>query len=182
MKLIVGLGNPGPKYETTRHNAGFIVLDLIAEKAGIVWESAQTKFGGEIGKGTVLGQSCILLKPMTYMNRSGRSVGEVLRFFKIDAADIVVLHDEIDVPSGKVRAREGGGAGGHNGIRSIASETGLSDFHRIKLGVGKPGPDNPMDVADWVLGPMTDAELLALQKEMLDETMIRLKGIFDKRG
>lgn len=180
MKLLVGLGNPGPQYETTRHNAGFLMLDLIAEKSGANWEGGTSKFGGEVGKGSVLGESCILLKPMTFMNRSGRSVGEVLRFFKIAPRDMVVLYDDLDVPAGKVKAREGGGHGGHNGVRSIMEDAGIADFHRIKLGIGRPTHQGDSAVTGWVLGQMTDAELLGLQNEMLTDTMVRLKGIFDK--
>src|SRR5262245_26288105 len=130
MKLIVGLGNPGPKYETTRHNAGFLMLDLLAEDADISWETGgRSRFGRDMANGTVVGYPCVLLKPMTYMNRSGRSVAEVMRFFKIGPQDVVVLHDDIDVPAGKVKARIGGSHGGHNGIRSIMEETGQSEFH-----------------------------------------------------
>lgn len=180
MKLIVGLGNPGPKYETTRHNAGFLVIDLLAEAASIVWDSGQNRFGGEVARGTLHGEACILLKPMTYMNLSGKSVAEVMRFFKIAAQDVVVLHDEMDVPAGKVKAKVGGGAAGHNGIRSIIECTGTADFHRLKLGVGRP-PENWAG-ADWVLGQMSDDELVALQKEMLDGVNLRLKQIFEQKS
>jgi len=175
MKLIVGLGNPGPKYEITRHNAGFLVLDLLAEEAGISWEGGASRFLGDTGKGTVLGEASFLLKPMTYMNLSGRSVAQVMRFYKMKAEDLIVLHDDIDVPAGKVKARVGGGHGGHNGIRSIIDETGQSEFHRIKLGVGRPPVG---DAADWVLGAMTNQELLMLQQEMLVDVKLRLRQIF----
>ena len=180
MKLLVGLGNPGPQYETTRHNAGFLMVDLIAEKAGISWEGGTNRFGGEIAKGTVLGQAVALLKPMTFMNLSGRSVGEVMRFFKVPGPEMVVFYDDLDVPAGKVRAREGGGHGGHNGVRSIIDETGIADFHRMKLGIGRPLHTGEGAVTGKVLGRMSDEELLALQGPMFDETMVRLKGIFDK--
>jgi PTH1 family peptidyl-tRNA hydrolase len=178
MKLLVGLGNPGPQYETTRHNAGFLVLDLLAEAAKISWDG--NKFNGEMARGSVLGESCVLFKPMTFMNRSGRPVGDVLRFFKIAPEDMVVLHDDLDVPAGKVKAREGGGHGGHNGIRSIIDETGLAEFHRIKLGIGRPPHPGEAAVTSWVLGRMTDDELITLQTDLLRETQVRLKGIFDK--
>lgn len=176
MKLIVGLGNPGPKYETTRHNAGFLMVDLLAEAAKLSWEGQSGKFGGEIAKGNFLGQSCVFLKPMTFMNLSGRSVGAVMRYFKIDVRETVALYDDVDVPAGKVKARDGGGHGGHNGIRSIIDETGLNEFHRIKLGVGRP--PGGRDTADWVLGAMSDAELLTLQNEMMKDVMVRLQQIF----
>jgi PTH1 family peptidyl-tRNA hydrolase len=114
---------------------------------------------------------------MTFMNLSGRAVGAALRFFKLEAKDIIVCFDDVDVPLGKVKAREGGGHGGHNGVRSIIDETGISEFHRIKLGVGRP-PDG-RDTADWVLGAMTDAELMNLQGDMLKDVNVRLKQIFD---
>jgi PTH1 family peptidyl-tRNA hydrolase len=183
MKLLVGLGNPGPQYETTRHNAGFLMLDLLAEAEKLSWSDDSTRFGGHIAKGKVMGVPAVLLKPMVYMNRSGRSVGAVMRFFKIAAPDMIVFHDDIDVPGGKVKAREGGGHGGHNGIRSIIEETGESAFHRIKIGVGRPnhpGAASEQAVSNWVLGRMTDAELDALQNEMLKDVQVRLKGIFDK--
>lgn len=182
MKLLVGLGNPGPQYETTRHNAGFLMLDLLAEAEDIVWEGGANRFGGLMAKGKVLGQDCVLLKPMTFMNLSGRSVGAVTRFFKLSPSDVIVLHDELDVPAGKVKAREGGGAGGHNGIRSIMSETGMEAFHRLKLGIGKPGDGDKNEPAGtgWVLGQFTDQELTALQEDMFESVKVRLKGIFDK--
>lgn len=177
MKLMVGLGNPGPKYETTRHNAGFLMLDLLAEDAGIRWETGgQSRFGGELAKGALHGESCVLLKPMTYMNRSGRSVAEVMRFYKIDPQDVVVIYDDIDVPAGKVKARVGGSHGGHNGIRSILEETGQSEFHRVKIGFGRP-PEQ-WDPADWLLSSMSDAELQALQDGMKKDVNERVRQIF----
>jgi len=180
MKLIVGLGNPGPKYETTRHNAGFLMVDSIAEKASASWSTG--KFDGELAKGNFLGESCTFLKPMTFMNLSGRSVSAVMRFFKIELEDVIVLHDDIDVPSGKVKTKANGGHGGNNGIRSIIECLGTREFHRVKLGVGRPEDNGAkeQEVHNWVLGPMTDAELISLQREMLDATVVRIKGIFDK--
>jgi PTH1 family peptidyl-tRNA hydrolase len=178
MKLLVGLGNPGPKYELTRHNAGFLVLDVLASDSKAKWAMDQ-KLHGEVCRGAVLGEPCILLKPMTFMNSSGRSVGSVMRFYKIRPEDVVVFHDDIDVPAGKVRARTGGGHGGHNGIRSIISETGVSDFHRIKLGLGRP-PEQ-WDTADWVLQSLTDGELQVLRSDMLNDVYLRLKQIFGSR-
>jgi len=176
VKLIVGLGNPGPKYETTRHNAGFLVLDLIAEDARATFESAP-KFKGEVAKATVCGEACVLLKPMTFMNLSGQSVVAVMQFYKMTVPDIIVIHDDIDVPAGKVKMRTSGSAGGNNGIRSIIELTGREDFHRIKLGVGRP---EGQDAKNWVLGKFTDAELLALQGDMLAATKLRLDEIIKK--
>lgn len=177
MKLIVGLGNPGPQYELTRHNAGFILIDLIADHYSMCWEK-KDKFYGDSAKGMVLGNQAILLKPQTYMNLSGKSVAQCLRFFKISPSDTIVLHDEIDLEFGKVKSRLDGGHGGHNGIRSIISEIGSDKFARIKLGVGRPA-DRSIDVSSWVLGPMSDDELVFLQKSMLSEVLVRLKNILE---
>lgn len=119
---------------------------------------------------------------MTFMNLSGRSVAQALRFYKIGPEDLIVLHDDIDVPAGKVKARVDGSAGGNNGISSIIAELGTDKFNRIKLGVGKPGPDRPMEIASWVLEKMSQAELEALRTTMFDEALVRLKGIFQQRG
>ncbi len=180
MKLIVGLGNPGPKYLFTRHNAGFIALDLLAVEFDGSWQG--TKFDGEVGRATVFGEDCWLLKPMTFMNVSGRSVAQALRFYKIAPEDLIVLHDDIDVPAGKVKARVDGSAGGNNGVASIIAEIGTDKFNRIKLGVGKPGPEKPMEISSWVLEKMSPEELEALRTTMFEEMLVRLKGIFQQRG
>lgn len=176
MKLIVGLGNPGPKYETTRHNAGFLILDEVAERFGISWSGE--KFQGIVGKGRLFEEDCVLLKPTTFMNLSGRSVREAMQFFKIPEAGVIVVHDEIDVEPGKVKARVGGGAGGHNGIRSIIAEAGMANFHRIKVGVGRPPQPPGGDVSGWVLGPLSDQEILSYQGPVLQEVLMRLENIF----
>ena len=155
------------------------MVDLLAAAANASWESGQSKFNGDIAKGDVLGQACVFLKPMTYMNLSGRSVGAVQRFFKIAPEDTVVCFDDVDLPAGKVKAREGGGHGGHNGVRSIIDETGNANFHRMKLGVGRPADGR--DTADWVLGVMSEAELKALREGMRNEVELRLKQIFEKQ-
>lgn len=178
MKLIVGLGNPGPKYETTRHNAGFLILDELAEYARI--DLSSNKFDGVYGRGIVFGEDAFLFKPMTYMNLSGKPVAAMMSFFKIDPDDVIVIFDDIDQASGKVKARVGGGHGGHNGIRSIIADTGCSDFHRIKVGVGRPGQDQG-SVTNWVLGQFEDEELLALQETVFNEVLVRLKQIFQSK-
>ena len=177
MKMIVGLGNPEPKYELTRHNAGFLMVDLLADRAGAAL-TVDKKFQGETGRGHLLGESILFLKPHTYMNLSGRSVLACWNFYKIDPEDVVVIHDDIDVPPGKVKAKIGGGHGGNNGIRSIIQETGQAGFHRLKLGVGKPGPESKQSVSSWVLGRMTEDELKVLESEMIDNVLLRLEGIF----
>lgn len=176
MKLLVGLGNPGPKYEMTRHNAGFLILDEIASDSGISWSGS--KFQSHYAKGNVLGEPCVLLKPQTFMNLSGRAVTQALQFFKLDPASLIVLHDDIDVPFGKVKTRTGGGHGGNNGIRSILGELGTGDFNRIKLGVGRPTKPEDGEVTNWVLGRFTDAEIEILQKSMLQDAFVRLESIF----
>lgn len=176
MKLLVGLGNPGAKYELTRHNAGFLVIDRLAERYGAgAWNQ---KFEGQFSRCDIDGESCVLLKPMTFMNLSGKSVQQAQKFFKIDITDVVVVHDDIDVPFGKVKARQGGGNGGHNGIRSIIQCAGRSDFQRIKLGVGRPVEKEDGDVVSWVLNRFSDEQLQVLTSAMLEDTVIRLKGIF----
>ena len=153
------------------------MIDEIADKFKIEMQSQ--KFDGVYGKGEIFNETCLLVKPQTYMNRSGKCVAGFANFYKIPSKSWIVIHDDVDVPSGLVKARVGGSSGGNNGIKSIIKDTGLEDFHRIKLGVGKPGPDDfPKDIADWVLAPMRDDELLALQKQMLEDTLVRLRGIF----
>ena len=183
MKLLIGLGNPGPKYENTWHNAGFWLVTALALESGVVWdETAGQKFFGIIGKGQICGQSCIFLKPMTFMNLSGRSVVKVAQFYKIPSSDWIVIHDDIDVPTGIVRARVGGGHGGHNGVRSILEETGRDDFRRVKLGVGRPPKMEDgrplMEVSDYVLRNLAIAEVNKYQQAALPEVHLRLKDLF----
>jgi PTH1 family peptidyl-tRNA hydrolase len=136
MKLIVGLGNPGPRYEQTRHNIGFMAADAIIRRHG--FRGAREKFHGLIAEGEIDGEKALVLKPMTFMNESGTSVAPAARFYKIEPADVVVLHDELDLPPAKLRVKRGGGAAGHNGLRSIDAHLG-QDYWRVRLGVGHPG-------------------------------------------
>lgn len=135
--LVVGLGNPGPRYETTRHNVGFLVADILAERIGSGFK-VHKKSGAEVTTGRLGGRSVVLAKPRTYMNESGRHVGPLAKFYSVDPADIVVLHDELDIDFGRIRLKFGGGEGGHNGLRSIASALGTKDFQRVRIGVGRP--------------------------------------------
>ena len=136
MRLFVGLGNPGTKYQGNRHNVGFMVVDDIARRHGFApW---RRRFQGETSEGTLDGERVILLKPSTYMNESGRAVSEAANFFKLGVGDIVVFHDEIELPAAKVRVKVGGGIAGHNGLRSISAHVG-NDYRRVRLGVGQPG-------------------------------------------
>ena len=158
--LIVGLGNPGREYEKTRHNAGFRALDILADKLGCKVDKA--KFQGMYGQVTYKGRKLLLLKPLTYMNLSGRSVLQLSAFFHVPPQNIIVLFDDISLEPGRLRIRKDGSAGGHNGIKSIIAELGSQDFPRVKIGVGaKPHPD--FDLADWVLSAFSAQEEKALQ-------------------
>ena len=157
--LIVGLGNPGPEYAKTRHNIGFRCLDILAQKLGCTVDRG--KFQGLYGQASYHGQKVYLLKPLTYMNLSGRSVVQLSAYFQIPPQRIIVLFDDISLEPGRLRVRPSGSAGGHNGIKSIIQELGSQDFPRVKIGVGaKPHPD--FDLADWVLSPFTAQEEKAL--------------------
>ena len=136
MILIAGLGNPGPRYAGNRHNIGFMAAEAIAGRHGLgPW---RRRFQGETADGVMGGERAVVLKPLTYMNESGRSVGEAMRFYGLAPDDVVVLHDELDLPPGKIRIKSGGGHAGHNGLRSIQAHIG-ADFHRVRLGIGHPG-------------------------------------------
>ena len=152
--MIVGLGNPGKKYDNTRHNAGFRALDFLADAWGI--KITKAKFDALVGTGTAEGQKVLLVKPQTFMNLSGTAVKKAADFYKIPPEHIVVLFDDISLAPGRLRIRAEGSAGGHNGIKSIIANLGQS-FPRVKIGVGeKPRPE--YDLADWVLGTLTAAE------------------------
>jgi PTH1 family peptidyl-tRNA hydrolase len=159
MKIIVGLGNPGKKYERTRHNAGFLVVDALARS--LRFDLSQEKYHALIGKGRVGEEEALLAKPQTFMNESGRSVGAILRYTSVSAGDLVVVHDELDLPLGAVRVKAGGGHGGHNGLRSIIDHVGTPDFIRVRVGVGRPAPGR--DAADYVLSPFAPAERIAAE-------------------
>lgn len=162
--LIVGLGNPGRKYEGTRHNTGFEALDALAEAWRIPVNKA--KFDALCGQGTAAGCKVLLLKPQTFMNLSGQAVRKACDFYKVPPARVIVLFDDISLPPGKLRVRPSGSAGGHNGIKSIIGHIG-QDFPRVKIGVGeKPNPE--YDLADWVLSKFTQAERDAVRGRYAD--------------
>ena len=157
--LIVGLGNPGKEYERTRHNCGFRAVDLLAEKLGCKIDRA--KFQGIYGQTTYKGKKIMLLKPLTYMNLSGRSVLQLSAYFSVPPQRIIVMFDDISLDPGRLRVRADGSAGGHNGIKSIIQELGSQAFPRVKIGVGaKPHPD--FELADWVLSAFSAQEEKAL--------------------
>ncbi len=136
MKLIVGLGNPGEKYARNRHNVGFMAVDAIA--TAYHFPAWRKKFSGEVTEGRLGGEKVLLLKPMTFMNDSGRSVVEAVRFYRLAPEDVIVIHDELDLAPGRIRVKSGGGHAGHNGLRSIIAHIG-PDFHRVRIGIGHPG-------------------------------------------
>ncbi len=153
MLLFVGLGNPGIKYTSNRHNIGFMALDQIADRNG--FSPWRNKFQAEVSDGVLDGEKVILLKPQTFMNLSGQSVGEAMRFYKLTTSDITVFHDELDIAPGKCRVKMGGGHAGHNGLRSIHQHIG-PDYQRIRLGIGHPGHKDR--VAQYVLGDFTKTD------------------------
>jgi peptidyl-tRNA hydrolase, PTH1 family len=158
--LVVGLGNPGRAYERTRHNAGWLALDELARRHGGSWRS---KFSGSLAEVRVGDAKLALLKPETYMNESGRSVGAAARFFKVEPEQVLVVHDDVDLEPGRLQARAGGGLAGHNGLRSLAQHLGSQEFERLRIGVGRPGRGDPRSVADYVLSPFApedDADAL----------------------
>ncbi len=159
VRLIVGLGNPGREYEDTRHNVGFWWVDELAIAHKINFKS-EAKFHGLTGRGMTHGDEVLLLKPQTFMNHSGRSVGAFAQFYKIEPAEILVVHDELDLQPGTVRLKMGGGHGGHNGLKDIIAHLGSKDFWRLRFGIGHPG--ERAEVSNYVLGnPRTeDHELI----------------------
>jgi peptidyl-tRNA hydrolase, PTH1 family len=180
--LVAGLGNPGREYERTRHNVGWLVLDELARRHGGSWRS---KFSGSLAEVRLGDARLALLKPETYMNESGRSVGAAARFFKVEPEQLLVVHDDVDLEPGRLQARDGGGLAGHNGLRSLAQHLGSQDFLRLRIGVGRPGRGDQRSVSDWVLSPFApeeDVEALvaraadaveAVASEGLDQTQAR---------
>ncbi len=147
--IVTGLGNPGAKYEMTRHNAGFLAIDMLAMKQNK--EIKRLKFHALTCDAEIEGKKCLLMKPQTFMNNSGEAIGEAARFYKIPPQNVIVLSDDISLDVGKIRIRRKGSAGGHNGLKSIIAHLGSEDFPRVKIGVGKK-PNAYVDLADWVLG------------------------------
>jgi PTH1 family peptidyl-tRNA hydrolase len=172
--LIVGLGNPGAEYALTRHNIGFMAVDALAENTDAsAW---QRKFKGQISVGTLGKHAFLLLKPMTFMNLSGESVGEAMRYYKLNPSDVIVFHDDIDLLSGKVKVKQGGGNAGHNGLKSIDAHIG-PDYWRVRLGIGHPGDRD--QVHDHVLSPFAKADrewLVALLRTLSEHFPLMLEG------
>jgi peptidyl-tRNA hydrolase, PTH1 family len=172
MRLVVGLGNPGSRYARNRHNIGFMAVDAIARRHR--YPGFRSRFKGELGEGSIEGERVLLLKPQTFMNASGESVGEAARFFRILPSEVFVIHDEIDLRPGKVRAKRGGGSAGHNGLRSIDALFG-ADYWRVRIGVGHPGIKEL--VQPYVLQNFPGEELTGWVEPLLDaiaETILLL--------
>lgn len=158
MKIIAGLGNPGTQYAGNRHNIGFMAVDALQRLPSFApWSK---KFKAEISEGEIAGEKVLLMKPQTYMNLSGESVGEAMRFFKLTPADIIAIHDELDLPAGRVRIKTGGGHGGHNGLKSLDAHCG-KDYRRLRLGIGHPGDKER--VHGHVLGDFAKADRVWLE-------------------
>jgi PTH1 family peptidyl-tRNA hydrolase len=169
--LVVGLGNPGREYARNRHNAGAMVVDELARRHGGSWRS---KFSGQLAEIRLDGHKLALLRPETYMNESGTSVGAAARFFKVSPDAVLVVHDDSDLEAGRLQVRLGGGLAGHNGLRSIASHLKSQEFLRLRVGVGRPERGDPRPLADWVLSdfePHEDAEALVTRAADAVETL-----------
>lgn len=157
--LVVGLGNPGSKYENTRHNMGFLALDILAEKEKLTFN--KLRFKAWTATAELGGEKVLLMKPQTYMNLSGEAVREAAQFYKISPEKVLVIYDDVSIPVGKIRVRPSGSAGGHNGIKNIIAHLGTDKFPRVKVGVGGPGQEG--DMIDWVIGNPSQAERKILQ-------------------
>ncbi|SPX85394.1 aminoacyl-tRNA hydrolase [Moraxella ovis] len=179
IKLIVGLGNPGNEYKDTRHNTGFWFVDKISEQFGISL-SHDKKFHGDVGRGTIFGQDVRLLKPDTFMNRSGLAVVPLAKFYNITPNEILIAHDELDIAPGSIRLKTGGGHGGHNGLRDILPHIG-ADFHRLRIGIGHPG--HASKVSGWVLSKPSNDDGISIDKALdcaLDNLNLIMAGDFNK--
>lgn len=185
MKLIVGLGNPGKQYEHTRHNIGFKVIDKLAHDLNIQLDQAKHK--GLYGMGNISGEKVFLLKPLTYMNLSGESIRAVMDYYQIEPDELVVIYDDLDLPVGKIRLRQKGSPGGHNGIKSTIAHLGTDNFNRIRVGIDRP--KNGMKVTDYVLGRFSkeEEELMievinksaAAAKEWLNQPFLQVMNQFN---
>jgi PTH1 family peptidyl-tRNA hydrolase len=170
MKLIVGLGNPGQEYSTNRHNIGFLCISHIAKLHRIEMDKKQGK--ARVGAGNIAGNQVILAKPQTYMNLSGESVVPLMQRYLIKKEDLIVIHDDLDLPLGKIRIRQGSSAGGHNGIKSIIASLGAQDFVRLRVGISRPQSQTDskiVSIVDYVLGDFTDQD-----KPIIEETLKRV--------
>ena len=175
IRLIVGLGNPGSQYDRTRHNAGYWLLDAIASRFGANLKP-ESKFFAEVGKASINARQVYLCKSAKFMNESGHSVAPLMKFYKIEPTQCLVIHDELDLPPGQARVKSAGGHGGHNGLRDIVARTGSKDFWRIRIGIGHPGHKNA--VSGYVLkrAPADDEDLIAQVSDLVLGEMDRIVG------
>jgi PTH1 family peptidyl-tRNA hydrolase len=183
IRLIVGLGNPGPEYEQTRHNAGFWLVDNLADSLPAVRLQRETRFQALVAKSVIAGHEVWLLEPQTFMNRSGQSVGALARFYKIAPDDILVVHDELDLAPGVGKMKKGGSAGGHNGLKDITAALGTQDYWRLRLGIGHPRAQSSQQaVADYVLHRPRKEEQVLIE-EAIDKSLrvvpLLCEGKFD---
>jgi len=169
MKAVTGLGNPGMKYAMTKHNVGFRLIDTIVSEAGYLWRDS---YRGKVAEGRINGERVFFLKPGTYMNLSGLSVEQLVNYYKIPFENLLIVHDDMDLPVGRIRLRAKGSSGGHNGLKSIIGELGTQDFWRLKIGVGRPG--EKYDVVDHVLSTFSKDE----EKLFLEVIPAAVKAIF----
>ncbi len=160
VKLVVGLGNPGKEYEKTRHNVGWWVLDEVSRRWGFSFD--RKKFEGVYGETRINDQNVLFLKPLTYMNRSGESVSQFVRFFKLDPQDVLLVYDDLDLPLGKVRFRPKGSSAGHRGVQSVIEALGSQEIPRVKVGIGRPASKE--EVVDYVLSPFREEELPVIEE------------------
>jgi len=163
MLLIAGLGNPGPRYQATRHNLGFRVIDELARQCGVSGSAFRERFHGELASARLGSEDLLLLRPQTFMNDSGRSVQAACTFYKLKPSELIVVHDELDLHFNDVRLKKGGGDGGNRGVRSVTAALG-PDYVRIRLGIGRPPPDFRGDPADFVLQAFASAELATVEQ------------------
>ena len=175
IELIAGLGNPGAKYEGTRHNVGFWFVDRLAQSRGCILRH-DNKFHGEVGKLSLNGQTVWLIKPMTYMNLSGQAVAALASYYKISVENLLVVHDELDIAPGEVRLKKGGGHGGHNGLRDIIAHFSSKEFMRLRLGIGHPG--SSAEVTNYVLGSPSNSEKLQVM-DAIDTSLAVLSQIVE---
>ncbi|KAA1431934.1 aminoacyl-tRNA hydrolase [Mycolicibacter arupensis] len=173
--LVVGLGNPGPNYARTRHNVGFMVLDLLAERIGSPFK-LHKKSGADVATGRLKGRPVVLARPRCYMNESGRQVGPLAKFYSVPTSDVVVIHDDLDLDFGRIRLKQGGGEGGHNGLRSIATVLGSKDFQRVRLGIGRPpGRQDPAAFVLQAFNTGERAELPTICEQAGDATELLIE-------
>ena len=173
--LVIGLGNPGPNYTRTRHNVGFMVADLLAERIGSAFK-LHKKSGADVATGRLSGRPVVLARPRCYMNESGRQVGPLAKFYSVPPADLMVIHDDLDLDFGRIRLKQGGGEGGHNGLRSIATVLGSKDFQRVRFGIGRPpGRQDPAAFVLQAFGSRERDELPTICEQAADATELLIE-------